>query len=198
MTDTRPDWDAWFLDGTRWLARRGDCTRRQVGAMVVRDRRILGSGYNGTRPGTPGCLDGACPRGRHYRDDEGLYEQRCVRCVDHWRYPDGVQLIDYNSPMDISFCAGCEITPTRCICGNTWPCPEYVTPGSSYDTGAGVCTASHAEQNALADAQSRGAGVLDGALMYTSAEPCEGCIRQIRNTTKIEAIIWPEGVVALP
>lgn len=194
----RPAWDEWFLDGTRWLARRGDCTRRQVGAMVVRDHRVIGQGYNGTRPGAPGCLEGACPRGRHTADTNGLHTQRCHSCVDHWRYPDGLGYIDYSKPMDITYCTGCEIEPVRCICGGPWPCPEAVPPGSSYDTGPGRCIASHAEQNALADAQSRGAGALDGAVIYTSAEPCEGCVRQIRNTTDIKAIIWPSGAIGLP
>ncbi|MFJ9181370.1 hypothetical protein [Streptomyces sp. NPDC102360] len=61
-----------------------------------------------------------------------------------------------------------------------------------------MCINSHAEANAKADAQQRGTGRMAGALMYASVEPCEGCIRMIRNETDIEAIIWPDGMVALP
>lgn len=61
----RPDWDSYFIEIARAVALRGDCTRSQVGAVLVEDRthRILSSGFNGTVPGAVGCLDGGCPRG---------------------------------------------------------------------------------------------------------------------------------------
>lgn len=45
---------------------RGDCTRAKVGAILFDDRshEIVAVGYNGTKPGHAGCLDGACPRGQ--------------------------------------------------------------------------------------------------------------------------------------
>jgi dCMP deaminase len=46
------------------IAVRGDCTRRRVGALILDPRhRVVSWGYNGTAPGKPGCLGGACPRG---------------------------------------------------------------------------------------------------------------------------------------
>lgn len=171
----RPDRDAWHLDGTRWLAEMGDCTRRKVGALIVGpDKRIWGMGYNGTRPGQAGCLAGACPRGRHYRAPDALRNYSLS----------GGALIAEKTPV--------------CACGNAWPCADAVAPGSSYDTGPGACIATHAEGNAVADAMQRGLGRLTGAVLYVSCEPCEGCIRHVRNTTGIEAIIWPDGVTALP
>lgn len=174
---TRPDRDEWHLDGTRWLSQMGDCTRRKVGALIVREKRFVGLGYNGTRPGEDGCLDGACPRGRHYR-----VSSECDVTVHDGTYDPATH--------------GCD--PDECACGQPWPCPDAVTPGSSYDTGPGACIASHAEANAVADAMQRGAGRIAGGVMYVSCEPCEGCIRHIRNNTDIKAIIWPEGAVALP
>lgn len=147
----------------------GDCTRRKVGALIVVNKRFVGLGYNGTRPGEDGCLDGACPRGRHY--NAGRPRDAEERVLSPFPY---------------------------CACGSAWPCPDAVAPGSSYDTGPGACIASHAETNAVADAQQRGAGRIAGGVMYVSCEPCDGCVRHIRNTTDIEAIIWPEGVIALP
>ena len=66
MIPVRPSWEEYFLLGAQWAALRGDCRRSQVGALLVdRDsHRILSHGYNGTTPGSPGCLEGACPRGR--------------------------------------------------------------------------------------------------------------------------------------
>jgi dCMP deaminase len=61
----RPGWDEYFLHIAEAVSTRADCTRRKVGAVVVRDNRIVSCGYNGAPAGRPGCLtDGACPRGR--------------------------------------------------------------------------------------------------------------------------------------
>lgn len=62
----RPDWDTYFLRIAWEVAARGDCSRRQVGAVLVSPQnRILSTGYNGVAPGQPGCLkDEACPRAK--------------------------------------------------------------------------------------------------------------------------------------
>ena len=62
----RPDWEAWALGVAAAVATRADCTRRQVGAVVLdQHHRVLSVGYNGAPSGAPGCLTaGACPRGR--------------------------------------------------------------------------------------------------------------------------------------
>lgn len=63
--DSRPDWDNYFLGIANAVSKRGDCTRSQVGAVLVGpDHRIISTGYNGTMPNVSGCLDGGCPRGR--------------------------------------------------------------------------------------------------------------------------------------
>lgn len=62
---TRADWDPYFLDLARAVAARADCTRRQVGCVIVdADHRVLATGYNGSAPGGPSCLAGQCPRGQ--------------------------------------------------------------------------------------------------------------------------------------
>lgn len=172
----RPDRDEWHLEGANWLAKMGDCTRRKVGALIVGpDKRFLGLGYNGSRPGGPSCLKGECPRGRHYRDElTERYDQ------------------------DIPNSGGGYGIISDCACGQRWPCPDAVAPGSSYDTGPGACIASHAEANAISDAQRRGGGHLPGCTLYVSCEPCEGCVRHVRNNTGIQAIIWPTGTIGLP
>lgn len=58
-----PGWDEYFLQIAEAVSARAKCTRRQVGAILVVDRRIIATGYNGAAPGRPDCLEGACPRG---------------------------------------------------------------------------------------------------------------------------------------
>ncbi len=62
MGPARPDWDEYFMRITRMVASRSDCVRRQVGAVLVKDRRIIATGYNGTPRGAKNCSDGGCPR----------------------------------------------------------------------------------------------------------------------------------------
>ncbi|MBN1675974.1 MAG: dCMP deaminase family protein [Kiritimatiellae bacterium] len=58
----RPDWDTYFMDIARVVARRGNCSRRQVAALVVKEGRIISTGYNGTPRGIRNCCDGGCRR----------------------------------------------------------------------------------------------------------------------------------------
>jgi dCMP deaminase len=120
MTDPRPGWSEYFLGIADAVSARGDCTRRQVGAVLVDPdtHDLIETGYNGMPARMPGCLSaGACPRGRHYKlTAPNAYGVDCYSCACGWR---------------------------------EWPCPDTVAPGSSYDTGPGACGAVHAEANAL-------------------------------------------------
>ncbi len=58
----RPSWDQYFMDIARVAASRSNCSRRQVAAVLVRDCRIISTGYNGTPRGVRNCNEGGCPR----------------------------------------------------------------------------------------------------------------------------------------
>lgn len=59
----RPDWTTYFNNLAREVATRGDCRRRQVGAVIVGlDHEVIAIGYNGAERGGPSCLAGDCPR----------------------------------------------------------------------------------------------------------------------------------------
>ena len=58
----RPGWDEYFMEIAALVARRSTCLRRQVGALLVRDKRILVSGYNGAPPGLQHCEEIGCLR----------------------------------------------------------------------------------------------------------------------------------------
>lgn len=57
---TRPTSPEWLMSIAHVVAQRATCSRRQVGAVLVRDGRILGQGYNGAPPGEPHCIDVGC------------------------------------------------------------------------------------------------------------------------------------------
>jgi len=58
----RPTWDEYFMNLARQAATRSTCLRRQVGAVLVRDKRVLATGYNGAPRGISHCLDVGCLR----------------------------------------------------------------------------------------------------------------------------------------
>lgn len=60
----RPTWDEYFMSLARLAATRSTCLRRQVGAVIVKDRMLLSTGYNDTPRGLPNCGDGGCARCR--------------------------------------------------------------------------------------------------------------------------------------
>lgn len=60
----RPTWDEFFLDLAKLWSTMSTCSRRQVGAVVVQDRKVIGNGFNGVPSKKLHCSDGGCPRGK--------------------------------------------------------------------------------------------------------------------------------------
>jgi len=60
----RPSWDDYYLDIAKAVSARGDCVRAQHGAVVVKDHKIVSTGYNGTPAGDERSCGstGQCPR----------------------------------------------------------------------------------------------------------------------------------------
>ena len=58
----RPSWDEYFMEIARQVATRSTCTRRRIGAVVVRDKRILATGYNNVPSGIEHCTTRGCLR----------------------------------------------------------------------------------------------------------------------------------------
>ncbi len=75
----RPTWDEYFMMMAEVAAIRGNCLRRRVGAVIVHNRQILSTGYNGTPKGITNCSDGGCPRcAGHAASGAALDECLCV------------------------------------------------------------------------------------------------------------------------
>jgi len=60
----RPSWDDYFMDITVRVAQRATCLRRKVGAILVKDKKILTTGYNGAPAGLAHCEEAGCLRER--------------------------------------------------------------------------------------------------------------------------------------
>jgi dCMP deaminase len=72
MSESRASWEEYFMNIARAVATRSTCSRKHVGAVVVRDKVILSTGYNGSVRGLPHCdevghmiEDGHCVRTIH-------------------------------------------------------------------------------------------------------------------------------------
>ena len=62
----RPGWDEYFMAIAKVVASRSNCIKRKVAAILVKDKRIIATGYNGTPRGTKNCNEGGCPRCNDY------------------------------------------------------------------------------------------------------------------------------------
>ncbi|QAU07049.1 deoxycytidylate deaminase [Gordonia phage Aphelion] len=76
---SRPTFDEYFLGIAAAAATRSDCERSKVGAVVVRDRRVRSTGYNGAPVGRPGCL--SCPRRLSNCEPGSSYDTGPSACV---------------------------------------------------------------------------------------------------------------------
>ncbi len=62
MGDYRPGWDEYFMAIAAVVSTRSTCLRRKVGSVIVRDRQIISTGYNGAPKGAPHCSETGCLR----------------------------------------------------------------------------------------------------------------------------------------
>jgi dCMP deaminase len=62
IQNERPDWDTYFMEIAQLVSKRSTCLRRKVGAVLVKDKRILATGYNGAPTGLLHCKEVGCVR----------------------------------------------------------------------------------------------------------------------------------------
>ena len=82
----RPSWDEYFMEMTKLTAKRSTCLRRQVGAVLVKDTRVIATGYNGAPSGVTHCEVTSClrqklnvPSGERHELCRGLHgEQNAI------------------------------------------------------------------------------------------------------------------------
>ena len=81
----RPSWDEYFIGMVSLVSRRSTCLRRKVGSVLVRNKRILATGYNGSPQGISHCETAGClreklriPSGRNHELCRGLHAEQNV------------------------------------------------------------------------------------------------------------------------
>ena len=103
----RPSWDEYFMDIARLVARRSTCLRRQVGAVMVKEKNILATGYNGTPSGIRHCEETGClreqlkvPSGERHELCRGLHAEQnaIIQAARHGVNISGATLYCTNSP----------------------------------------------------------------------------------------------------
>lgn len=77
---TRLSWDQYFMEICSVVAQRSTCTRAAVGAVIVKDRTILATGYNGSPAGLPHCTEVGCLVYTSTNPD-GRTEENCFRTI---------------------------------------------------------------------------------------------------------------------
>jgi len=106
----RPSWDAYFMDITSLVARRSTCTRRGVGAILVKNKQILASGYNGAPTGVRHCSVTGClreslnvPSGERHELCRGIHAEQnaIIQAALHGTSINGATLYCTNLPCSI-------------------------------------------------------------------------------------------------
>jgi len=84
MNTPRPSWDQYFMRIAKVVASRANCMKRKVAAIIVKDGRIISTGYNGTPRGTTNCNEGGCPRCNAFNPSgQGLTECYCSHAEEN-------------------------------------------------------------------------------------------------------------------
>lgn len=81
----RPSWDSYFMSLASLAARRSNCMKRRVGCVIVHNRRVISTGYNGTPRGLRNCGEGGCGRcnAGEARSGQGLGTCLCLHAEEN-------------------------------------------------------------------------------------------------------------------
>ncbi len=110
MDHERPSWDEYFMDITCLVAKRATCLRRAVGAVVIKDRRLLSTGYNGAPSNVRHCAQTGClrqqlsvPSGERHELCRGIHAEQnaIIQAAYHGVSIKGATLYCTNQPCSI-------------------------------------------------------------------------------------------------
>ncbi|WWD15756.1 hypothetical protein CI109_100178 [Kwoniella shandongensis] len=113
----RPGWDTYFMTLASLASHRSNCMKRRVGALLVRSKRILSTGYNGTPRGTKNCNQGGCRRcNGSARGGEALDECLCLHAEENALLEAGRERIGDDSVIYCNTCPclRCSVKIVQC------------------------------------------------------------------------------------
>ncbi|WVR05024.1 hypothetical protein IAU60_002036 [Kwoniella sp. DSM 27419] len=113
----RPGWDTYFMTLASLASHRSNCMKRRVGALLVRSKRILSTGYNGTPRGTRNCNMGGCSRcNGSARGGEALNECLCLHAEENALLEAGRERIGDDSVIYCNTCPclRCSVKIVQC------------------------------------------------------------------------------------
>jgi len=111
----RPPWDEYFMEIARVVAMRSNCLKRRVASIIVKDKRIISTGYNGTPRGAKNCNEGGCPRcGRLAPSGTDLAECYCSHGEENAITQAAYHGVSLNGSVLYSTCSPC-LTCTKMI-----------------------------------------------------------------------------------
>ena len=108
--NSRPNWDRYFLDLCEAVAKRATCDRGRSGCVIVKDKRIMTTGYVGAPAGLPHC-DEAGHDMRKVFNSNGTVTQHCVRTL-HAEQNAIIQAARFGIPLE-GATIFCKMTPCR-------------------------------------------------------------------------------------
>lgn len=171
-------WDEYFYNFCVTAASNSKCLSRKIGAVIVRDKTILSTGYNGPPRGIMTC-------DKRWLHDPEIRKEFNTRVTEKGRSDKQIE--------KTSFLVQGKLGEGRWKDEFKGICPRYVKD-MGYGSGQGLewCVAGHAERNAIVNAARMGMPELKGCSIYMSCGvPCTPCLIEIINAG-IEEIICTE------
>jgi len=166
---TGMNWDEWYHELCMTVAKKSQCHSRKIGAILVRDKSIVSTGYNGP------------PRGVNPCDERWITDEKMRQYVidKQIKQPgnDGV------SPFE-------NLTQSFYTDHLEGKCPRYV-PEMGFKSGEGLewCVAGHAERNALINAARSGIKTKNTIMYMDCGIPCTPCLVEILNAGVKEIVV---------
>jgi dCMP deaminase len=161
---TRPSWNTYFMEMAELVSTRSTCDRKHCGTVIVRDNRVLATGYNGALAGQPSCCD-----------PETYWE--CSNCKTKYiTEPEKISNNEYVCRKNIS-CAGKKVNG-----------PLH---GGHIIENLHCIRVVHSERNAIYAAARFGIS-LEGAKLIVNARPCIDCLMSIVSVG-IREIIYKDS-----
>jgi len=139
IKNERPDWDEYFMNIAHVVKARANCASRKIGSILVRDKQIISTGYNGTPRGIKNCDQGGCERCAarvrgEIKSGEGLKNCACchaeenaiIQAALHGKTTEGATIYCTHSPCIICAKMLANAKISRFVTFGDYPDKEYI------------------------------------------------------------------------